>query len=214
MALLDVVELRAQDLRHLAGEPHQVVVAGAFPVPAGGLRELLDQLEVLLHPLHHPRPANLDHDCLPAGQAPEVGLADGGGRQGFGRQLREQLLWRPAQLLLDDGADPLPGLGRHLVLQVRQLRLVFGRQQVGSRGQDLAELDEGGSQPLEGQPKVLRPGVRLLTLGVAHKPAVERHKPLQPEDSHQEAEAVAGQHLRDLAVPTPPRALGVLSFRP
>jgi hypothetical protein len=54
--------------------------------------------------------------------------------------------------------------GRDPVLQRRQLGDCFGRDQVRARGQDLAELGEGGAELFQRLPQATRPQFRRVVV--------------------------------------------------
>ena len=66
------------------------------------------------------------------------------GRRGDRRRLegREDSAQRPAELALDDVADDLEGLGRHLVLKAREHIDVCVGDDVGAGAEELAGLDQ------------------------------------------------------------------------
>src|SRR3546814_14981881 len=61
-----------------------------------------------------------------------------------------------AELLPDRLADLFCGNGGPRVLQLRQLRDIDRRQEVGPRRQELAELDEGRTELFEDETQALR----------------------------------------------------------
>ena len=66
--------------------------------------------------------------------------------------------WRqgPAQLLGQDPLDDRPGLGGHLVAAPLELGHQGGREDAVTRGDDLAQLDVGGAELLEGDAQAPR----------------------------------------------------------
>ena len=74
------------------------------------------------------------------------GGVDLGDRRGGERrpvEAGEDLLERPAEVLLDDGPDGLERLGRHLVAEQPELADQLGGEEALAGGEDLAELDVG-----------------------------------------------------------------------
>jgi hypothetical protein len=87
-------------------------------------------------------------------------------------------------------------------LQLRKLNLILPWQQVGARRQDLAQLDEGWSQVLERHTDVLGLCIRLGAPRMAEQTTMERHEAVEPKDTHEIAESVAGKRVGDLAIAT------------
>ena len=110
------------------------------------LGEELEQREVLLDHLARVGPLHLHDDLLAVRERRTVHLRDrpGGERQRV--DVVEDVLPRDAQLLLHHPDDLLLGERRHVVLQRGELLDELGREEVGTRGQDLAELAEGRTQ--------------------------------------------------------------------
>ena len=100
--------------------------------------------------LGHGGALHLDDHPLAGEQAGRVDLGDGGGGQGHGIDRGEQRVEGPAEVLLDDPADHGEGLGRDPVAQQPELVDQLLGEEPFARGEDLAQLDVGGSQPLEG----------------------------------------------------------------
>src|SRR5205823_8557762 len=87
---------------------------------------------------------------------------------------------------------------RSRILQFCQLELVDGRQQIGTRREDLSELDERRTKLFQRPTDVLRPRQRLLVTPARHPS--QGHEALQTEDADEEAEAMPSQHLADLSI--------------
>ena len=106
-------------------------------------------------------------------------LGDGGGGPGGGFEVLEQLFDRRLQLLFDDGDRPAMIEGRDLVLEPAQLLDQSGGQQIVAGADDLAELDEGRAQLLQGHaqalPAVVLTGQLLSAFG--------KQPPYQPSAS-------------------------------
>ena len=96
----------------------------------------------------HRGPLDLDHDRGAVEQGGRVHLGDGGGGQAPVVDAGEDVVEGPTQVLLDHPADLVPGLGRHLVPQLAELGHQLGGEDALARGDDLAQLDVGGAQPL------------------------------------------------------------------
>ncbi len=94
-------------------------------------------------------PEDLDRDLRAFGRDRAMDLGDRGGADRDRVDLREHLLDRATQRLLDRRTDLLEGRGGQAVLQRRQIVRGFGADQVGAGGERLAELDRGGADCLE-----------------------------------------------------------------
>ena len=93
--------------------------------------------------------------------------------------------------------------GRHLAVQARELGDPVGAEQVGAAGEDLAELDEGGTELLHRQPHLHR---RIEPRQVGRVVAVQHVAGLlerigQAEAAHRVAESVADEDAGDLVEP-------------
>ena len=113
------------------------------------LGEDLEQRQVLFDLLLRVGTLDLHHDLLAVRERRAMHLGDRAGGERLRLDVVEHVLPRHAQLLLHDAHDLLLGERRHVVLQRRELLDVLGRQQVGARRQDLAELRERRTQLLE-----------------------------------------------------------------
>ena len=108
-------------------------------------------------------------------------LGDRAGGERLRLDVIEHVLPRDAQLLLHHADDLLLGERRHVVLQRRELLDVLGRQQVGTRRQDLPELRERRTQ-------LLQRGAQALALTLAAdgallvRPAEQLLQPVLRED--------------------------------
>ena len=109
-------------------------------------------------------------------------------------EARERLLGSSAELLDDRLAGGVAGNGRGGVLQLPQLRLVRGRQEVAPRREELAELGERGRAPRA----PARPSNSLL-LG-ADVPGASRRLVTPIEAIDEGAQSTARQRRRNLAV--------------
>ena len=122
-----------------------------------------------------PWPLHLDDDALAALERRGMHLADRPGGERLGIDAREHVLPRHAKLLLHDGDDLFLGHRRHVVLELRELGDELGRQQVGPRGEDLAELRERRPELLERRAQALRALLERHVGGAALAEAVARH---------------------------------------
>ena len=101
----------------------------------------------------HGAPLDLDHHPLAGPQGGRVDLGDGGRGDGHPVEGDEHLGQGPSQVLLDGPAHGGEGLGRDPVPQQPELLDQLLGEDALARGDDLAELDVGRSQPLEGRPQ-------------------------------------------------------------
>ncbi len=162
-----VVQLGLQRLGELVDQAHQVVVGARLPAPAGVDGEVAQDLQVLGDLLHDTRATHLDHYLAAVVQRRGVRLSDRPGGQGNGLEIRERFLYSLAELLGDEVAH---GVARNEwggVLELGQLGLVVGAQQIGARREYLSELDERRGELLERQAHVLGLRVGLRTTLVA-----------------------------------------------
>ena len=123
--------------------------AGQRLAPLRLLGEEREQAEVALDLLGRARALHLDHDALAALEPRAVHLPDRPGRERLWLDVLEHVLPRDPQLLLHHLHDLRLGQRRHVVLQARELVGDVGRDQVGPRREDLAELGEGRAELLE-----------------------------------------------------------------
>ena len=199
-SLAQVVQLGPQRLGELVGQPDDVVVAGRLPVPAGMHSHVSQYLQVLCDLLHDAGPAHLDDHLGAVEQRGSVRLTDRRCGQRDDLEARERGLGVVTELVGDELADRVAGHGRRGVLQLGQLDLVLGTEQVRARREDLPELDERRAELLERQPYVLWLRVGLLARLVAEQPAMKRHAALETEHAHEIAQPVTRERLGDLAV--------------
>ncbi len=182
---------------HGAGEPIREV-GGAEPAsPSGaalqGAGDAGDDVHVALDQLADSGALHLHDDGLAGVQHGRVDLGDRRGRQRFGVELGEDVGPRPAQFLIEDALHVLPRFGRGSLLEPGQLIDEFGREQVSTGGQQLAELHERDPALFEGEAQRSRQ-LRSLAL-------VAKRTSAAPVVRH---EAVAKCDRRDLHVAAGP----------
>src|SRR5439155_25242356 len=197
-ALAEIIRLAAQRLCELLHQPNHVVLLRHRPAAAGGDRQVVEDLQILLDLGGDARPLHLDHDRCAVRQARGVHLADGGRRQWDLIEIAEDGADGTTELRLDDGTNEVGLQRRSRILKFRQLELIDGRQQIGTRREDLTELDEGRAKLFQRSSDVLRPRQWLLVTAAQDPP--QGDEPFQPKDADEEAEAVPSQHLADLSV--------------
>ena len=147
--LVLVVELRAQGRHELGGESGDVVGATPLRVFGRGPSPTCDDLEVELHGRSRARPLHLDRHVALVVEPGAIDLADRGGRQRHGVELRKELIDVGSELARDHRPHVLEGQGRNIVLQLRELGGERRRDQVTARRQELAQLHVGRPEPLE-----------------------------------------------------------------
>ena len=162
---------------------------------------LLHDAHVGLHLVADVRPLHLDHHL---GAVVQRGLMHLG-RRGGGERLRleggVELLRGLAQLLDDDFAHLAAGEGRHVALQLRQLRLPLRRDDRGLAGDDLPHLDVGGAQLLDHQAHLDRRGHDLQVLGQIPYPSLQLVAKIAyhgPARAEADVQAVAQKDVVDL----------------
>ena len=149
-------------------------------VGQGGHRDPAHQLrgdprhggDVQPHQAGHGAALHLDHDPLAGPQGGRVDLGDGGRGDGYAVEGREHLGQRSAQVLLDRATHGGERLGRHPVPQQLELPHQLLGEDALARRDDLAQLDVGRAQPLEGRTQPPRQaGARVRSATVAQAPA-------------------------------------------
>lgn len=199
-SLPNVVQLGFEGLRELLGEADDVVLLGDFPVAARGEGEVLKNLQVLRHLLGDPGAAHLHDHLGPVEQSGRVDLPDRGRGERRRVEAREDFFDRSSELLDDDVPNDLGRDRRRLVLKMRELAEVLGGQKIGAGRENLAELNERRAQLAEGHPQAERRPFVADGHAVADQPSGKRQEPLQTDDAHDETQAVAHQHLGNLAI--------------
>jgi hypothetical protein len=149
--LLEEVELGAQVCRELVDERIELEQAGPVRSTLGQPCRRAEEAEVQLDLLEHSGPANLDRDLPPVRQQGGMDLRDRRRRQRLLADLREHAR---AQVAVDDRSQDGERHRLDVVDETAQLLDVGVGQQVGPRGEDLAELDEGRPELLERLPEL------------------------------------------------------------
>ena len=140
-------------------------------------REEAHHGEVVLHEGGDLGSLHLDDDFFAGVEAGAVHLGDRGRGDGLGRELAEHLLEGAAEIGLDALAHGCEGLSRDPVAQQLELADELGREDPLARGEDLAELDVGRTEPLEREAESARqpgPRFRCLLAPVGQVPAGDR----------------------------------------
>lgn len=201
--LADVIQLRAQGLGELLGEPDEVVAVRNLPAASRRGGHVSENFQVLLDLFNDTGPAHLNDNFSAVRHGGPVSLADRRRRERRpvegGEQSRQ---WLP-ELRRNHRLDLVGGHRWGLVLQLRQLRLVVRGEEIGPCRDDLPELDEGRAQLREGHANVFGLGVRPGAARMAEDSAMEGHEALQAEHPDEVAQSVARQRIGDLAVASP-----------
>ena len=147
------------------------------------------------------RPPDLHRDVGAAGERRAVHLRHGRRGDRLRVERGEVRLERTGEVALDDLADPVERERRHLVPERRELADDRCRQEVGARGRDLADLDEGRPElvtdrdqrpPGRAEPGVA-PGRPAPETGPREDrgPAPERDDPVERPEQDRQRTAVA-----------------------
>jgi len=170
-------------------------------------------LEVDVEELFQARALDLDDDAL-AVEPGEVDLAQTRRGDGFGVELVKELRDGAAQIALDGGDGEFGVKGRHVVLELFELRDELGRKHVDARrkllpdfNESRAQLDQTFAQPGSQRRPPCRNGLwghPSLFLGVGPRPA---HKPeLEEEDDRERPDLERALQGAVLAEAAPPAA--------
>ncbi len=154
-ALVDEVELAVDACREVAHLLLRLVAGDLWPFALDDAGAVAHQAQVRLDDLAQARPQHLDDDVLARLQPGPVDLGDRSRGDRVCVELGEDVFGRAAEILLELGPDLLPRHRRDLAVQAAEFLGPFGRQQVGAARQDLAELDEGRTQRLDGAARAL-----------------------------------------------------------
>ena len=149
--LLDEVELAAEMRLELVGERVRLQELRTLGPPLEQRRGLAHQREVELDLLLDAGTANLDDHLTAALEERSVHLCDRGGGDRLGLDRDEHVR---GQLLGDDALDLVERHRRNLIHELLELLDVHVRQQVGTRREQLAELDVGRPELLERLPEL------------------------------------------------------------
>ena len=201
VALLQVVQFLTDGVGELCGETDDVVVDGRRPPARGADGEVVQDLQIDVHLLHDAGPAHLDHDVRTVCEHRQVRLPDRGAGERLGVEPGERFSGGAAELLGDRRLDRVGRYRRGAVLELGQLFLEVAGKQVGTRGQDLPQLDERRAELLQRQSEVFGLRVGLGTALVAEQPVLQGQPAVQAGDRDEVPHAVPGQDQRDLPVP-------------
>ena len=142
VARLDpVVELVDERHLELLDDADEIDALAGARVIGEEVRELAEKLDVVGEALADARALRLDDDGSPVAQRGVVDLPEARAAERLRIELREQLADARAELLLDDLLDLGEGNRIDVVLEMLQLVDVGLGQEIGPRGQHLAELD-------------------------------------------------------------------------
>ena len=138
-----VVELGTKRRRELVDETGEVVAAGRAGQAADRAHRGSEDLEVQFDLLDDTRSSDLDDDLGAVGERRGVHLPDRRGGHRLRIEHREDGLDGRTQFGGENIANDGCGFRGCGVLQLRQLDLIGGSEQVGSCRKDLADLDRG-----------------------------------------------------------------------
>src|SRR5712691_6149560 len=162
--LLDVarfvieIQLEEHGGAELADDAGGRVDAGLLDHSLEESRQVEEEIGVAADLLLDARTLHLDHHVLARGEPRAVHLGDRRGRHRGGVDRGEELVGGFAQALLDQLQDQLHRHGRGAILKMAELGDEIRRQDVGPRGEDLPQLDEGGPQLRQGLAEAARGG--------------------------------------------------------
>src|SRR6266540_5509386 len=162
-------------------------------------RGLVEQREVGLDLPRGARTLHLDRDRLAVRQRRSMYLPDRGCSDRYGIELEKRTFQRKAEVALDDLLDLLERERPHVVLQRAQLDDDVGRNDVGTRREELAELHERRAELVEHLAQVDAPLVRGD--GLARRALTPWEEIGQLVLLEEVPEAVAHCDLRDLGQP-------------
>ena len=169
---------------------------GAFLRP---MRQVEQDGEILLGKGFHARTLHLHHDASPVVEHGGMHLTDGGGSHRGAFERPKHLVGRASQFLFYVGGYLLVRDRGSVILQAGELGHVVGREQIGARAEDLAQLDERNAQLFQRHPEVLGLGIGPGASGMMQQAAVEREQPAQTQFQHQPAQTVPGERPDDPA---------------
>ena len=200
--LVAVVELEADGARELVHELSRVHELERLDALAQELRRLVEQAEVGLDLLRGGRALHLDRDLAAVRQHGAVHLSDRRRRERREVELEECAIHAQIELRLDDVAHLLERDRRRVILEAAELGDDVRRDDVGTRREELPELDERRPELVEHRAQALAAvgGGRGVPVRVAGDEVAE------PVPAEEVAEAVACRHLCDLGqTPEVPR---------
>ncbi len=147
--LLPIVELLTERACELVDDLATVDEVERMDPLLDESRGLLEQLDVALDLARSVRPLNLDRDLLPVRKHRAVHLSDRRSRHRHLVELEKQATDRLLQILGDHPLDIGERERRHVVLEATELDDDVLGDDVGSRGEQLPELDEGRPELVE-----------------------------------------------------------------
>lgn len=161
-------------------------------------RELGDEAQIRFHAGTDAGPPDLEDDGATIVQVSEVDLRHRSGGKRLGIERGERLADRFSQSLLDGGPHHFERKRRRLAVKPLQFGDPVGREKIAARGENLPELDEGGTQFLQRQARAC--GQRRCL-------ARKKIFGAQPEPVDRRVEAIARQDPGDLTktLPVPGR---------
>ncbi|MNC18894.1 hypothetical protein D3C75_668150 [compost metagenome] len=194
-----IIQLRPDGLGNLLHHITDTVVPRPLQPALRHPGEFRQNIQIGIHDALDIGPLHLHRRGCAVLQHRMIHLADGGGGNGGLREGDEQVAKTGPQLLLHNLYGIGVRKGRHLILELHQLRDDAGRNQIGPCAGNLPQLDKGRAQILQHQPDPLTDGflVNIPALVVAQ----EWNGLWKAQLAHHIAEAVAGQGYCNFPVP-------------
>ena len=191
------VELPAQRVGEVLDRGRDVDDLAERRAVRGLVGEELEEAQVAIDVVLRGGTLHLDDHALSVLEHGSVHLPDRARGERLGLDAREYVLPGNAELLLHDADDLGLAHGRDAVLERGELGDGFRREQVGARGEDLAELREGRAELLE---RLAEPaGAGFRGVGVAPRLG----EAVLPEDARDPRRApeqpVVGRRAHELA---------------
>ena len=185
-----VVELAPDRAGELVDDGDGVDEVEPVDAPLHDAGDLVEQGQVALDLAPRAWALYLHRDQPPAWELREVHLPDRGRRHRHRVEGRVELLDRGVEVLLDHPLHVGIGERAHVVLELAQLGDDLGRDDVGARREQLAELHERRPELVERLAQVAAERRQVLVVD-------DRRPPQRPPLEH-EPEAVPGRNLGDL----------------
>ncbi len=161
LGLLAVVELAQEHGAEFCEGVGEVGAAAGGGVVVEEFRDVAEHVEVVNHAFADAGALNFDRDMATIAQDGFVDLSDGGGGEGLGVNFLKGSGDADAEFLGDDSFDILEWERLDFILEACEGLDVGGGDELGARGEELAELDVGGSEFFEVVGKLIGVGFFL-----------------------------------------------------
>ncbi len=203
--LVDEVQLAADRVGELVDDRFGVIGPQLGEERFGPLGHPAEDVDVELHDVVDAGAFDLDDDVLPVGRGRAVDLRDRAAGEGLVGELAEGLFDGHAGVVEENALGLLDGKGGDVVLELFERGQNLRRQDVGSRGGDLSQLDEGRPEFLADADEPRADGGEridfVLLFLFAAEPGRRRDVAAELEAIDEMPEAVLGQDLGDDAEP-------------